>query len=106
MTIIHVTESTSQLEETLSEMMDVSTTKALSIEVLVKAVMRLPVNTTINYDKIYGRWIFSNQDQDEWPRVIRKGHKVAGPNFTFIDEVLEVALARGIYYFYHTRVKP
>ena len=106
MTIIHVTENQNQLEETLSEMMDVSLTKALSIEVLIKAVMRLPVRTTIHYDKIYGRWIFSNQDEDQWPRVIKKAHIIAGANFTFVDEVLETALARGIYYFYHTKVKP
>lgn len=106
MTIVHVTENRHQLEETLSEMMDVSVTKALSIEVLTKAVMRLPVNSIIKYDKIFGRWIFSNQDEDYWPKMVKQGHVVSGANFTFIDEVLEVALARGIYYFYHTKVKP
>lgn len=105
MTIIHVTENRQLLEETLAEMMDVSITKSLSIEVLLQAVVKLPVRTTISYDKIYGRWIFTNQDEDLWPKMIRKTQVVAGANFIFIDEVVEMALARGIYYYYHTKVK-
>lgn len=85
-------------------MMEVSPTKALTSEVLIKAVMRLPIRTTISYDKIFGRWIFSNQDEDEWPKAIRYADNAFGPNFTFIDEVFEQALARGVYYYYHTKV--
>lgn len=106
MTIIHVTESRTLLEETLCEMMDVTEAKALTIETLTKAMMRLPIPSMLHFDKIYGRWIFTNQDQEEWPKVLRKAHKVSGPNFTFVDEVLEMALARGIYYYYHTKLKP
>lgn len=105
MTIIHVTESRVRLEQTICEMMEVSEYKALTVEVLLKAVTRLPLNTCIHFDKIFGRWIFSNQDQEEWPKAVRKAHKVSGPNFTFVDEVLENALARGIYYYYHTKIK-
>lgn len=86
-------------------MMDVSATKALSIETLLKAVTRLPLSTVLHFDKIYGRWIFSNQSDDEWPKLFRKAHKVAGPNFTFVDEIPEMAIARGIYYYYHTKLK-
>ena len=85
-------------------MMDVSSSKALTLEVLFQAVAKLPLSTTIYFDKIFGRWIFTNQDQDDWPKMIRKAHKVAGPNFTFVDDVLEMALARGIYYYYHTKI--
>ena len=105
MTIIHVTESRTQLEDTISEMMDVSVAKALSIEILLKAITKLPLSTVLHFDKIYGRWIFTNQDEDYWPRVVRSAHRVAGPNFTFIDEVPEMAIARGIYYYYHTKIK-
>jgi hypothetical protein len=105
MTIIHITESRTHLEETLSEMMDVSTTKALSIENLLKAMTKLPLSTVLHFDKIYGRWIFSNQDQDDWPKWIKKAHKVSGVNFTFVDEVPEMALAKGLYYYYHTKLK-
>ena len=86
-------------------MMDVTEAKALTIEILLKAVTKLPLNTVLHFDKIYGRWIFSNQSDDEWPKMHKRAHKVSGPNFTFVDEVPEMALARGIYYYYHTKLK-
>jgi len=104
MTIIHVTESRTKLEETISEMMGVKEAKALSIEILLRAIVRLPFNTVLSFDKIYGRWIFSNQADDEWPRWVRNAAKVSGVNFTFVDEIPEMAIARGIYYYYHTKI--
>lgn len=105
MTIVHTTESKPQLEATICEMMGVSAGKALSIEILLKAITRLPLNTVLHFDKIYGRWIFSSQSDDDWPKVTRKAHKVCGPSFTFVDEIPEMAIAKGIYYYYHTKIK-
>lgn len=111
MTIIHVTSNRITIEETLCEMMNVSPAKAWSLEVLLHAVTLLPIRTCLHYDKIYGRWIFTNQDEEDWPKpgfgtVTKSAYKAAGPNFTFVDEHPEMALGRGIYYYYHTRVRP
>lgn len=87
-------------------MMDVKEDKALSIEILLKAITKLPLNTVLSFDKIYGRWIFSNQDSEEWPKCERVAHKVSGPNFTFVDTIPEMAIAQGVYYYYHTKIRP
>jgi hypothetical protein len=110
MTIIHVTSNRLAIEETIAEMMSVSQVKALSLETLLQAVAMLPLRTCLHYDKFYGRWIFSTQDESEWPKPNLKqphksAHKVSGPNFTFADEHPEMAIARGVYYYYHTKVK-
>lgn len=105
MTIIHITLNRIKLEETLSEMMDVPVWQALSLEVLMMAMMRLPLQTRLAYDKIFGRWIFSNQDEEDWPKEVRQGQRVSGPNFTFIADHPAMAIAQGVYYYYHTKIK-
>jgi hypothetical protein len=105
MTIIHVTENKSLIEETLSEMLEIPREKVFDLDQLLRGLMLLPCNSYMHYDKISGRWIFSNQDEEDWPKWVQIGHKVAGLNFTFCDLTLEMAIGRGLYYFYHTRAR-
>lgn len=91
--------------ETICEMMSVQTHIALSINVLLQASRRLPFNTSLTYDHLNGRWIFSSCEDDDFiPDGIR-GFHVSGPNFTFCDMSPDMAIARGIHYYYHLKIK-
>ncbi len=92
------------ISETIAEMMDCKCTEAFSIDILTDAMTRLPFNTTLCFDKIYGRWIFSNQDESFWPNGL-PDYQCYGPDFTFVDHTPDMAIARGIHYYYHKKIK-
>lgn len=99
-----ITDDNTVLEKTIVEMMGVQPIRAMDPSVLFDAMTRLPFTTELVFDKIFGRWIFSNEDEDDWSKVM-KGHHVSGPNFTFVADQPEQAIIRGIHYYYHTRIK-
>lgn len=98
-----ITDDIEVLKGTIVRLMDVSHLRALDASVLLEAMTRLPFTTELVFDKIFGRWIFSNVDEDDWSKVM-KGHKVSGPNFTFVELTPEMAVIKGIHYYYHTRI--
>lgn len=103
--IQEITEDIEVMTRTISEMMHVSSNRSWEPSVLFDAMTRLPFNTEIIFDKIFGRWIFTNEDEDEWSRVT-KGYHISGPNFTFVStESPEQAIVRGLHYYYHIRIK-
>lgn len=99
-----ITDDNTVLEKTIVEMMGVQPIRAMDPSVLFDAMTRLPFTTELVFDKIFGRWIFSNEDEDDWSKVM-DGHKTSGPNFTFVERAPELAIIKGIHYYYHTRIK-
>lgn len=99
-----ITDDHTHLTKTIVEMMGVQPISAWDPAVLFDAMTRLPFTTEIVFDKIFGRWIFSNMDEDDWSKVMN-GCQVSGPNFTFVADQPEQAIIRGIHYYYHTRIK-
>jgi len=79
--------------------------KAFSFPILMNAIEKMPFCSTLSYNKIYGRWEFSNYQEGEWLSDKQKFNKVGGLNFTFAEANPETAIARGIHYYYHTKVK-
>lgn len=99
-----ITDDLNVLALTISEMMDVSTSGAWDMAVLLDAMTKLPFTTEIIFDKIFGRWIFTNGHEDDWIHLM-SGHKVSGPNFSFVSSQPDIAIIKGIHYYYHTRIK-
>ena len=98
-----ITNDQKLMAETICEMLGISShTSAFSMNTLVEAMKKLPVSTTLHFDKIYGRWIFANHHSDEWPATELVDYSVSGPNFAFSERSPELAIAKGIHYFYHT----
>lgn len=85
-------------------MMGVEPLRVWDLSVLTEAMTKLPFSTELVFDKIFGRWIFTNEDEDDWSKLM-EGHRVSGPNFTFVSKDPEGAIIRGIHYYYHTRIK-
>lgn len=92
------------LRETMVNMIGVSSLTALSPSSLFIAIEMLPLQTQIIYDKIYGRWIFTTEHEDDWASLL-EGNHCSGANFSFVEKSPEIAMAKGIHYYYHTRIK-
>ena len=92
------------LTQTIVDMMGVAPIKAFDPGALFGAMKMFPFSSEIFYDKIQGRWIYTNEPEDYWPDG-QTGHNVSGPNFTFIEQEPEMAMIKGIHYYYHTKVK-
>ena len=100
-----MTNDTEKLQATLSEMTGGPEHSALSLNNLTDAMIMLPFDTWLVFDKRFGRWMFSNEDRDDWPDPTFNNDRVSGPNFTFVDNNPEMVIARAIYYYYHLKIK-
>lgn len=100
-----ITNDLTVLKKTIVGMMYVEPIKALDLGVLTDAMTRLPFNTELVYNKIYGYWIYTSQHEDEWSKLPLLPFRTCGPDFTFIESCPEMAIIKGIHYYYHTRIK-
>ena len=103
--ILKFTDDETILRKTISEMMDVHPNGAFNLHILFNAMTMLPFKTEIIYDKIYGRWVFTNQHEDDWEKVEIGCNNTSGPNFTFTEQTPEMAMIKGMHYYYHTKLK-
>lgn len=99
-----MTRDESLLSQTIRDIMD---DQALSYPLgttnLFMAMERLHFPTHLYFDKIYGHWCFSNLPPDMWP--LNYKDQLNGANFTIFDLTAEMAIARGIHYYFHLKIK-
>jgi hypothetical protein len=95
-----------EITQTIMDLTGASRLKALGTDNLLNAMELLPFDTTLTWDKINGRYAFSNEGEDEW-RLIEDqvGHQVYGPNFSFVGPDRELVIAKGLHYYYHKKQK-
>ena len=92
------------LAQTIKDIMeDQDIFKPLGTTNLFMAMERLHFPTHLYFNKIMGKWSFSNLSQEQWPNDLKT--KMYGANFTIFDETAEMAIARGIHYYYHLRIR-
>lgn len=99
-----ITLDESIMADTVREMLDDPRLhEPLEVHYLMDCLQMLPFNITIYLDKIYGRWVVTNMGLDH----IRENSSTefSGPNFTAIENNLELALAKSIHYYYHSKMR-
>jgi hypothetical protein len=91
------------LSDTIREMLKKELRQPLDSANVIDCITMLPFQTLIYHDKIYGRWIVTNQHFD----TIRASTKTtfSGANFMVVEPTFEIAAARAVHYHYHTRMK-
>ena len=102
--IPEITTDSDVLSQTIMDMLGVDRLRAWDAASLFEAQQMMPFTTYLVFDKIFGRWVFTNEDEDDWCRLM-SGHHCSGPNFSFVESTPEMAMINGIHYYYHTRIK-
>ncbi len=90
----------SVLANTICELLGTSPIAPLSMRYLMDCFVKLPFSVSIYFDKIYGRYLVSNQHMDDWKDETLDS-TFCGANFTVIDTSLEMAMARAVHYYFH-----
>lgn len=70
---------------------------------LFMAMERLHFSTHLYHNKMLGRWCFSNREHHDWPD--EKKTKCIGTDIVIYDHTAEMAIARGVHYYYHLKIK-
>ncbi len=68
----------------------------LMIHNLIECIEKLQTSTTLYYDKMAGRWLFSSLHEDEWAHIVTKIE--SGVNFCFIGPMPESVIIDGLLY--------
>lgn len=77
--------------------------KPLATTNLFMAMERLHFSTHLYFDKMQGKWCFSNLPEESWPKERRSDF--SGVNFIITEFTAEMAIAKGVHYYYHLKIK-
>lgn len=99
-----ITRDEELLSQTICDLMgDQDLFKPLATSNLFLAVERLHFSTHLYFDKMIGLWCFSSMSEECWPKDYKSFY--SGPNFTIYEHTAEMALARGVHYYYHLKIR-
>ena len=70
---------------------------------LFMAMERLHFSTHLYFNKMRGKWCFSSLPEEMWPADFKSDF--SGDDFTIVDYTAEKAIAKGVHYYYHLRIK-
>lgn len=73
-----------------------------SLSIMVDLVKKIPVDTYIIYSKELSSWVFTNILDDD---LVYQEYFCHG-NFVIVESDLVMALARGLHYRFHKKVRP
>jgi len=93
-----------QLADTVRTMLGKKVVSPLSVNWLIDCVEMMPFSLVMKFDKIFGRYIVSNEDESEWPPEGLQSN-YHGTCFTIVDLTLEMAMARAVHYYFHTEIR-
>lgn len=88
------------IADTIKQMLGREVIAPLSMRYLMDCFEKLPFSITIHFDKIFGRYLVSNEHMDCWKDETLDSN-FSGANFTVIDRQLEMAMARAVHYYFH-----
>lgn len=97
------TRDTEILKETIREMAGIKKGhEAWTYEVLIELIGTLPCDTYVIYSKELERWVLTNILDDE---LVYQEY-FSDMNFVIVEHDLWLALARGLHYRFHKKVRP
>ena len=92
------------LSQTIRDIMgDQDLAHPLATTNLFMATERLHFSTHLYFDKMVGKWCFSSLPSSMWPAELVSAF--SGDDFTIVDYTAEKAMAKGIHYYFHLRIK-
>lgn len=98
-----LTRDTEILSQTICNILkDKDLFQPLDAHNLLMAATRLHFSVSLHWDKIFGRWVFTNMSKDEWSNQSKD--IVELDQFAFSDITAEMAMARGIHYYFNLRI--
>ena len=91
------------LNKTIVEMTGVSSGSwpISNLNVLFECVEKLPCQTNIFFDRDLGRWVFT----DIYDEYLVSQEFFQRENFVVVENSINIALARGIHYRYHKKLR-
>lgn len=97
------TRDTDVLNETIRDMMDCGPgiNPVGELRILIECVERIPGDCHIFYDREIGKWVFTNIYDD----YLVSQDFFSLENFVVVERDLNLALARGIHYRYHKKLR-
>ena len=91
------------LSETLREMADLKRNVLLwNADLMLSLINRIPEDTYLIYSTDQKQWVFTNILDDD---LVYQEH-FQNRNFVIVERDVCMALARGIHYRYHKKVRP
>lgn len=99
-----VTRDTELIQTTVRKILGLKNNVRLGSHHFLDAMMLVPISTCLHFDKIFGKWTFSNQEPDEWPKGAIMKDITQDSQFTFCAFTPEQAIGMGLHYNFHRKM--